>query len=367
MNPLSPMQAMQMAIEEGKKGVGFVSPNPLVGCVILDRGGNFLSSGFHAQLGGDHAEAAALNKISGNKNLDGARVYVTLEPCAHQGRTPSCAKALAELPIASVTYGLSDPNPKVAGQGAEILRKAGKNAEIFKGLQDELEELAEIFLLNMRKNRPFVALKIASSLDGKIALEDGTSQWITGPEAREQVGFLRGNYDAVLTGVGTILKDNPRMNSRAEMFAAKPQRLVILDPNGSCLTRLESLNISKVRRAQDIFVVTKPGAVQDFKSATIIESPLKGEHFNLENVLSRLTSEGIHSIFVEAGGQTSSAFLQSGLMDRIFIFMAPKILGAGLSWTSGLKIPSLDKPLRLEKPRLSQVGQDLLLTARSQT
>lgn len=364
---LSPMQAMQMAIEEGKKGAGFVSPNPLVGCVILDREGNLISSGFHAQVGGDHAEAAALNKISSNKLLEGAQVYVTLEPCAHQGRTPSCAKALAELPIASVTYGLRDPNPQTSGKGAEILRKAGKKVEIFPELQDELEELAEIFLLNMRKNRPFVALKIASSLDGKIALDDGSSQWITGPEAREQVGVLRGNYDAVLTGVGTILADNPRMNSRNSTFENKPQRLVILDPNGSCLTRLESLNIAKVRRAQDIFVVTKPGAVQDFKSAKIIESPLKGEHFNLENVLSRLAGEGIHSIFVEAGGQTSSAFLQSGLMDRIYIFLALRILGAGLSWTSGLKIPSLDKALRLEKPRLSPVGQDLLLTLRSQT
>lgn len=358
MSALTPEQAMLMAIEEGRKGAGFVSPNPLVGCVILTKDRSLLSSGFHARVGTDHAEAAALKKISGNKNLEGAHVYVTLEPCAHQGRTPSCARALAALPLGSVTYGLEDPNPLVAGKGAAIVREAGIPIERFPGLQNELEELAEIFLLNMRLKRPFVAVKTAGSLDGQIALEDGTSRWITGPEAREYGNELRGHYDAVLTGVGTLLTDDPRMDCRAEKFAGRPQRLVVLDPAGRCLPKLAQLKASQVRQRQELLIVTGSGRGGD------LEVEMRAGEFDLDLVLAGVQKRGIHSLFVEAGGVTSSRFIKSGLMDRLYLFVAPKVIGHGRSWTSALRISSLGKAFAMENLRARNLGPDLLLTAR---
>jgi diaminohydroxyphosphoribosylaminopyrimidine deaminase/5-amino-6-(5-phosphoribosylamino)uracil reductase len=189
---LTPNEAMKLAIEEAARGAGFVAPNPLVGCVILSRDGALIGRGHHERIGEGHAEVRALESVADVSQLNAAQVFVTLEPCAHQGRTPSCAEALAKLPIASVTYGLEDPNPLVAGKGAEILRAAGKTVQIFGGLKTELEEACEIFLMNMREKRAFVALKAAASLDGKIALPDGSSQWITGEESRAHVQSLRG-------------------------------------------------------------------------------------------------------------------------------------------------------------------------------
>lgn len=358
---MTPEAAMRMAIEEGRRGAGFVSPNPMVGCVILDRAGEFLASGFHARVGEGHAEANALASITDPSRLDGAHVLVTLEPCAHEGRTPSCAKALAKLPIAKVTYGLEDPNPRVSGQGAAILRAAGKEVEIFSGLQPELEELAEIFLRNMRHRRPFVALKVAASLDGKIALRDGTSQWITGETSRARVQTLRGEYDAVLTGVGTFLRDNPRLNSRDARFAGKAPRAILLDPDGKSYATLGSSNLLSVRSTDDLIVVTGQGTA----------APPVGRHlpvldfdrdFDLTSLLDELFKLEIASILVEGGPRTASAFLRRGLVDRLYLFLAPKILGDGMSWSSEYQIQHLDASPRLRNFRVENLGGDILIT-----
>jgi diaminohydroxyphosphoribosylaminopyrimidine deaminase/5-amino-6-(5-phosphoribosylamino)uracil reductase len=314
---------MRLAIEEGKKGAGFVSPNPLVGCVILDRGDKLLGKGFHARVGENHAEINALAEIEDPNRLDGAHVYVTLEPCAHEGRTPSCAKILAKLPIASVTYGVEDPNPLVSGQGAGILREAGKavKRESF-GLDRELEELAEIFLLNMRDKRPFIAVKIASSLDGKAALKDGTSQWITGEESRARVQYLRGCYDAVVTGLGTFLRDDPRLNSRDRKFENKRQRAVLLDPEGKSFAKLKGSKLLSVRAPEDVIVVTRPLGLKS-PSGKHIEVPDAGGAFDLYSLLPALQAEGIHSLFVEGGPVTASRCLLSKMSDRRYVVMAP--------------------------------------------
>lgn len=363
MAALTPMEAMQMAIEEGRKGQGFVSPNPLVGCVIVDRDQRFLSTGYHAKVGSDHAEAAALKAISDQSLLQDATVYVTLEPCAHEGRTPSCAKALAQLPIKKVVYGLMDPNPLVSGQGVEILRAAGKEVEQFHGLRDELEELAEIFLTNMRERRVFVGLKVASSLDGRIALLNGESQWITGEPARALVHEWRGSYDAVLTGAGTLLRDNPRLNSRDGRFRDKPSTLIVLDPEGGIASRWTELKAAEVRRPEDVLVVVKKGAGQGAK-VPVLEASMHGEHFDLQQILAALFQRGLRSLFVEAGGFTASSFLREKLADRLYLFLAPKILGQGLSWSEGLRISAIDKALTFEKPAVRWLGEDLLWTAR---
>ncbi len=358
---------MTLAIEEGKKGAGFVSPNPQVGCVILDRGGALLSVGFHARLGEAHAEVNALKAIQDPRSLEGATVYVTLEPCAHEGRTPSCAKNLAKLPIASVVFGLIDPNPLVAGQGAEILRAAGKEVEQFAELQEELEELSEIFFVNQKYDRPFVALKVASSLDGKIALADGSSQWITGESSREHVHHLRGCYDAVLAGAGTILKDDPRLNSRDPMFSKKNQKVVVLDPEGSCVSRLRDSKLLQVRDPYQVILITKPG-IQVQVPVNHVEMTLNYElggegRFPLSEVLACLQSENIYSIFVEGGASTYASFLNAKLVDRLYVFIAPKIIGEGLSWTSNL---AASKSIQdsISRVQVRRFNQDTLFTGR---
>jgi len=363
---LTPHEAMALAIQEGKKGAGFVSPNPLVGCVILDRDGRLLAKGHHARVGQNHAEVNALAEIDDPNRLDGAHVFVTLEPCAHEGRTPSCAKLLATTPIAAVTYGVEDPNPLVAGQGAAILRAAGKRVDLFPGLQTELEELAEIFFLNMRSKRPFVAVKVAASLDGKVALKDGTSQWITGEESRDHVQYLRGCYDAVLTGVGTFLKDDPRLNSRHPRFVGKKQKLILLDPQGKSFPKLEDSALAKVRDQEDIIIVTGPLGFRP-PLGQQLEIPDAEGSFDIPALLSGLQGLGVHSLLVEAGPYTVSQFLRSKITDRLFLFVAPKLLGDGMSWTSGFTLGSLEKAISFADCRVQNLGSDFLFTGRPQT
>ncbi len=360
---LTPEQAMRLAIEEGRKGFGFVSPNPAVGCVILDKNNELLAKGFHARVGGPHAEVNALNQVKDQEKLKGAQLFVTLEPCAHEGRTPSCAKTLAKLPLASVIYGLRDPNPKVNGLGAEILRSAGIRVEPFSGLQEELEELAEVFLLNQQERRPFVALKVASSMDGKIALANGQSQWITGETSRSHVHYLRGCYDAVLTGSKTILLDDPRLDARDEAFREKRQRLVILDHDGS-LDSLKGRNLAMVRSSEDVLVIVPEGRGGRIDFGEKVEVPLSNQRFDLTILLKTLAEREIWSVFVEAGGYTVARFLEARLVDRLFLFFGGKILGEGLAWTDGLNFQSLAEVPRLDRISVRKFENDLMVSGR---
>lgn len=364
---LTNAEAMRLAIDEGKKGAGFVSPNPLVGCVILDRVGELVAVGHHARVGENHAETNALARIADPAKLQGAHVFVTLEPCAHVGRTPACAKILASLPIASVTYGVHDPNPLVSGQGAAILREAGKQVQMDScGLERELNELCEIFLLNMRESRPFVAVKVASSLDGQIALKSGESQWITGEESRAYVQYLRGCYDAVLTGLGTFLRDDPRLNSRDQRFAGKPSRAILLDPEGKSFAKLKSSQLFSVRAPEDLIVVTAPLGHKPPVGRHIEIADADGS-FDLFSLMPALQAEGLHSIFVEAGPYTASQFIRSKMTDRLYLFLAPKLLGDGLSWTSGFSLGTLSHAVEIEDARTQSFGPDLMITGRPRT
>lgn len=344
-----------MAIVEADRGAGFVSPNPLVGCVILDRHGEFLAKGYHARVGEAHAEVAALREVRDPARLEGAHVIVTLEPCAHEGRTPSCAKALAKLPIARVTFGLVDPNPLVSGQGAAILRQAGKVVEQFVGLETELNELAEIFLLNMRLKRPFVALKAASTLDGKIARPDGTSKWITGEAARAEVHRLRGRYDAVVVGAGTFLSDDPRLDARDARYQGRRSRVVLLDEDGRTIAKLAGSNLLKVRAPEDLTVVTR--ALTKPPSGVRLLHLLAGE--GVAELLAKLRADGIHSLFIEGGAGVYASFLNAGMVDRLYLFLGTPIFGAGLSWTEGFA----GEPRRWRNVRLKTFGDDVCLTA----
>lgn len=377
--PLSKEQAMQLAISEAYKGATGASPNPLVGAVVLDKQGGFLASGYHEYYGGPHAEVNALKNLSVSE-LDGAHVFVTLEPCAHEGKTPSCAKMMAKLPLKKVTFGLIDPNPLVAGQGAEILRQAGIETEVFSSddikadqeIKIKLEEVCEAFLWNFRQKKVFVALKMASSLDGQVALRSGESKWITGPESREYVHYLRACYDAILVGKGTVEADNPSLDIRHSKITKK-NKVVVIDGKGELLNKFSELNLSKTHDAASIFwcifdhnkdVAEKKLAEMTIKPAVVYVKKTPADELDLEDLLAGLYKQGIRSLMIEGGAITASSFVNKNLVNRLYLFQAPILMGSGWarSWTEMVRISSMREKIQVKNPRYLIFGNDFMLT-----
>ncbi len=365
LQPMTAEQAMKLAIQEAYKGVGFTSPNPLVGCVILDSKDRFLSKGYHARVGQPHAEVNALKGLS-HEVLQGAKVYVTLEPCAHEGRTPSCAKALAQLPLREVIYGLKDPNPLVAGQGAEIIRKAGIEAKEYPALKNELEELAEHFLWNFREKKVFVSAKVASSLDGQLALATGESKWITDETSREVSHILRAAHDAIMVGANTVAADNPSLNVRAPGFENKKMKVIVLDSDALCLARADKLKLSQIHDPADVCF-----AISDQISnppnpwgAQVIGLPAKGLGLDLDILLTKLWDLGIRSLFVEGGAHVLSSIISERKAQRLYLFQAPMILGAksGKAWTEQVSISSMGGRIALANQQFITLSRDLFFT-----
>lgn len=344
---LSDVQAMKLAIQEAYLGLGYVSPNPLVGCVILNSKNQFLSKGFHARVGEAHAEIDAMKKLQ-LQDLKGARVFVTLEPCAHQGRTGSCAKALSETEVHEVIYGLQDPNPLVAGKGAEILKAAGKKVSLFAELQPQLEQVCEHFLINFREQRPFVSLKVASSLDGQMGLKTGESKWITDETSREISHVLRAAHDAILVGANTLRIDQPSLNIRHSRFPGKLNKVVILDSSGDLEKNFNSLSIAKHHRREDVI----------FDSGR-----------DLKGLLTKLWGLGVKSILVEGGAQVLSSFINEMRADRLYLFQAPMICGAksGKSWSEQVSISSMSERISLQNLDMLRLNADVLMTGRFKT
>jgi diaminohydroxyphosphoribosylaminopyrimidine deaminase/5-amino-6-(5-phosphoribosylamino)uracil reductase len=372
--PMTPAAAMALAISEAYKGAAGVSPNPLVGSVVLDSQGRFLQAGYHEIFGGPHAEVRALHGLT-EDDLKDAHVIVTLEPCAHEGKTPSCARMLAKLPLKKVSFGLVDPNPLVAGKGAEIIRAAGIEAEVFpsdKEMQLQLEEVCEAFLWNYRQKKVFVSLKMASSIDGQVALKSGESQWITGPESREFVHMLRASYDAVLVGKGTVEFDNPSLNIRHPSIN-KHNKVVVLDSEGELLKRYSDLNLVQNHNAENIFWCVSEelrNEISDLASSIpkapqlcFVRTGVGGE-LDLSHLLTQLWDQGIRSVMVEGGAMTASSFVNDGLVNRIFIFQAPIIMGSGgsRSWTESVRIAQMSEKIILNHPRYMTLGNDFMLT-----
>nr|WP_295902592.1 bifunctional diaminohydroxyphosphoribosylaminopyrimidine deaminase/5-amino-6-(5-phosphoribosylamino)uracil reductase RibD [uncultured Bdellovibrio sp.] len=376
---LTEEQAMKLAISEAYKGATRVSPNPLVGSVVLDAQGGFLACGHHEFYGGPHAEVNALKNLS-PAELKDAHVFVTLEPCAHEGKTPSCAKMMAKLPLKKVTFGLIDPNPLVAGQGADILRNAGIDAEVFSSaspkedreIKTQLEEVCEAFLWNFREKKVFVALKMASSLDGQVALRSGESQWITGPESREYVHYLRACYDAILVGKGTIDFDNPSLNVRHPEINKK-NKVVVIDGEAELLYRFADLKLSQIHAASDVFWCVaedmKENVEKTLKTLSIapqivfVKTNVGGD-LNLEDLLTQLHLKGLRSVMVEGGAFTASSFVDQGLVNRIYMFQAPIIMGSGgsRSWTETVRVPTMKDKIHVKNPRYLTFGNDFMIT-----
>lgn len=365
---ISPEDAMGLAITVGYRGWGGVAPNPMVGCVIVDKEHRFLAAGAHRQYGGAHAEVDALNQVTNKKRLEGGWVYVTLEPCSHHGQTPPCAHLLAKLPISGVTYLVTDPNPQVNGAGAEILRLAGKRVVLSnqKDVVAQGQQLAEVFLTNHKLNRPFVALKVACTLDGCMARRKTGGQWITGAEARELVHELRAGYDAIVVGKNTLMWDDPQLNIRHNKYPDKRNKVIILDSRAEAFR--PELRLLSCHKPQDVIWAVGEGFTGDLGStAQVWPTPVCSTgQLDLSVLLKRLYEQGVKSLFLEGGSGVYGAFLNQGLVDRCYIFFGPQV-GLGdaenvIHWTRALKV---DQALRLAYVNQQAVGQDWLLTGRT--
>ncbi|MCB0415158.1 MAG: bifunctional diaminohydroxyphosphoribosylaminopyrimidine deaminase/5-amino-6-(5-phosphoribosylamino)uracil reductase RibD [Bdellovibrionales bacterium] len=365
-------EAMVVAIEEAKKGIGLVSPNPPVGCVILSPKFELLAKGHHKVFGGNHAEIEALSQVDNKSDLEGAHVVVTLEPCAHKGKTGSCAMALSKFKLASVTYGITDPNPKVKGKGELILKEAGVEASRyrpkseFEYLIDELELLIDQFKVNILEERSFIALKIASSMDGMVAHQSGQSQWITNSKSRQVAHHLRSIYECTAVGKNTLLFDDPKLNIRIEGHSEKSNKVLIIDPKGESVGQMNNLNLTKYRSPEQIYIAVGEDHFKKVKRSkfSILRCPNKEAGLlDLEGLSKVLYQNKIFSAFVEGGAFTVSAFAAQNFFDRFYYFVAPCILGSktGVSWTKSKEIQDLKDKLALRLNKVEVLEGDVLL------
>ena len=319
--------AMKRALELAEQGAATTHPNPRVGCVIA-KDGQIIGEGWHERAGGPHAEVAALRAVAagpgGLANARDATVYVTLEPCSHHGRTPPCADALVNARVARVVFAIPDPNPKVAGSGAVTLTQAGIKVDM--GLMEtEAEELNAGFLKRMRKGTPYVRAKVGMSLDGRTALANGKSKWITSEAAREDVQRWRARSSAVLTGIGTVLADDPQLNVRLPDTSRQPM-VVVLDANAR--TPREARLFTG---GGPVVVFTKGGPLLGAAGLRMkgarVEAVTGTDHLDLAAVLMKLGDLEVNEVLVEAGPTLTGAFVRDGLVDELLIYIAPKLLG----------------------------------------
>lgn len=338
---------MNKCLELAKQAQGETSPNPMVGCVIIDEQGNIVSTGFHKKYGENHAERDALLKLD---NARGYTLIVNLEPCSHYGKTPPCADLIIEKGIKTVVYGMQDPNPVVSGNGLKKLTDAGVEV-VGPVLENECQKLNEIFIKNHTEHSTFVAIKTATTIDGKIATYNDDSKWITSEKARNEVKRLRNAYDAILTSSSTVIADNPTMAHR---------RKVILD------RQLRTDLTSKIYKQGEIFVFhdenIEPNSLNQNPSIKFIKTPVSDCKLSLEFVLKKLFENKIMSVFVEAGGSLNSSFLPYA--DKLYHFIAPKILGDnnGKSCFYGNSIDKISQCTELHYEDLQEFAPDVLIT-----
>lgn len=358
-------QFMKRAIELAKQGAGWTAPNPLVGAVVV-KNGRVIGEGYHRKYGELHAERNALAACS--EDPAGATLYVTLEPCCHYGKTPPCTEIIIEKKIAKVVIGSRDPNPKVAGKGARILREHG--IEVVEDyMREACDALNPVFFHYITTKTPYVVLKFAMTLDGKIATRTGASKWITGEAARNHVHQLRGRYAGILAGIGTVLADDPMLNCRID-GAHQPLR-IILDshlriPMGSRLVRsakeyplLIVCNESIRDREEGANRIQK----LEEAGAKVWTLPEKNGHPDLNVLMQRLGEEKIDSVLIEGGGTVNEAALKAHIVHHVYAYIAPKIFGGEDAKTpvegSGIRLPQECANLRLAK--ITVLLNDMLL------
>ena len=325
-------QYMRMCFELAKRGEGSVLPNPMVGCVVLDKNGNLVSKGYHKKYGENHAERDALLKLQNNE-AEGGTLYVNLEPCSHYGKTPPCVDLIIERKLKKVVIASRDPNPKV--DGLSKLREAG--IEVLEGvLEDEAKFLNRVFFKNITQKLPYVVLKTATTMDGKIATKTGDSKWITSDEARKEVYKKREEFDCILTSSNTVIADNPTMAHKFKCVLDKDNR---------------TSKDAKIYQQGEIYVANR------------VNTPLKHGNLDLRAVLDELYKKGVCTVFVECGGKLAGAFLKENLIDEIYQFIAPKIVNDN-SAKSCFDGESIEKIANCKKFRIYDtqlIGEDVLI------
>ena len=354
---------MRLALELAANAKGRTSPNPLVGAVVV-KDGRVVGCGWHRKAGTPHAEVHALRQAG--ELARGADVYVTLEPCSHYGKTPPCARALVEAGVKRVYAAMLDPNPLVAGRGFKILQEAGIETE-YGFLEDEARTLNEVFLKWITHKQPFVVLKAAMTLDGKIATAGGQSKWITNEASRVYGYRLRDTYDAIMVGVNTVIADDPSLTARVE-GGKNPIRIVV---DSRLRTPLEA-HIVTDKAAQTIIAVTaaaEPARVKEFEAAGVqiltIDADANGR-VDISKLVKTLGEQGVCSILAEGGGTLHGSLIEHKLVDKAYFFIAPKLVGGAKAQgpVMGRGIAELSEAVQLEELNVEKLDGDILLYGR---
>lgn len=353
---------MKLALSLAEKGRGYVNPNPLVGAVIV-KDGKVIGEGYHTAFGKPHAEIEAIN--SATEDIKGATMYVTLEPCCHQGKTPPCTEAIIKNQLARVVVATTDPNPLVSGSGIEKLKQS--NIEITVGVLEEMAKIQnEVFIHYMTTNLPFTILKYAMSLDGKIACHTGDSKWITSEKSRTDVHRLRSSVSAVVTGIGTILSDDALLNVRLIDSKGKEPHRIVVDSAARISLDAKILNLDS--KSDTYIAVTEAASDEKLRKledygAKIIMTKSKDGKVDLEELWKELGFLGIDSILIEAGEQLSAALLEAKLVNKIRAYIAPKIIGGAnaKSPIGGYGASSMSEVINLKSMKVTHIENDFVV------
>ncbi|MDR0982915.1 MAG: bifunctional diaminohydroxyphosphoribosylaminopyrimidine deaminase/5-amino-6-(5-phosphoribosylamino)uracil reductase RibD [Culturomica sp.] len=356
---------MRRAMELAENGKGWVNPNPLVGAVIV-KDGRIIGEGWHERYGGLHAERNALKNAT--EPVEGSVMYVTLEPCCHHGHTPPCTEAIIEAGISKVVIGLTDPNPKVSGKGILILKEAG--IEVVLGVcEDELIRQNRVFLKYITTRLPWITMKSAMTLDGKIAAFTGDSKWVSGEESRMMVQRMRAENMGIMVGANTVKCDNPMLTCRLDGDVRQPIRIIVDSKAGM---PLDTKVLQTANEYRTVIACTNRYSFERFRdirksgAEILVCSKSRNAHVNLKDMLQRLGKMGIDSILLEGGGSLNYSFLSSGLIDEVFMFIAPKFIGGSEALTpiEGLGIEEMSKAVPLKDVQVTTVGDDILINGR---
>ncbi|WP_312783053.1 bifunctional diaminohydroxyphosphoribosylaminopyrimidine deaminase/5-amino-6-(5-phosphoribosylamino)uracil reductase RibD [Acidovorax temperans] len=362
-----PLSHIQKALGLATQALFISNPNPRVGCVITSPTGEVLGQGFTQQAGGPHAEVMALRDAQQKgHDLRGATAYVTLEPCSHQGRTGPCCDALIAAGIAKVVASLADPNPLVAGRGFARLRAAGVEVLVGDGAQESFELNIGFFSRMVRKT-PWVRMKMAASLDGTTALPNGESQWITSSAARADGHAWRARACAVLTGIGTVLEDNPRLDVR-DVATPRQPHVVVVDsqlqtPPDARLFIAGRVCYIYCAGSNDTTFQERKQALES-QGAVVVELPNAQNKVDLSAMLADLAAKGVNELHVEAGTKLNGSFIREGLIDEMLVYLAPCVLGEGLSMAHFGPLTKLDQGLSLDFKSVEKIGPDVRILAR---
>ena len=359
---MSEEEYMKLALRLARRGLGWTSPNPVVGAVLV-KDSRIVGRGYHRRFGGNHAEINALQNAS--TDPAGATLYVTLEPCCHYGKTPPCVDAIIKNKIKKVVIGTLDPNPQVRGKGVKILNQHGIETKVGM-LEEACRKLNEAHFKYMTTGLPLVTLKFAQTLDGRIATASGDSRWISSEEFRKRVHRLRATSDAVLVGIDTVLADNPQLTVR--LVRGRSPTRVILD------SRLRMPPDSEIVRTRDIVPVMiattaqadskKVSQLREMGIEILVIQPDEFGEIDLKHLLRALGERNIASLLVEGGAKVITSFLRQKLADKLVVAIAPKIMGRGIDAVGELNIAKISQALKLNFQKVSRVGEDIVIEAR---